>query len=616
MFVAGLTSLVLLGLINVNFACDDHSHDHGHHARRATPSVQLAPPSRPLEWGDINIIHTTDTHGWLLGHQKASFPEPNYSGDFGDFASFVSHMKNIAHKGGVDLLLVDSGDLHDGTGLVDGFPQGGVDAHDANEFFKMLPYDVLAIGNHELYIYANALDMHKNFAPRFNGRYLSSNVNITVADKHGNLVDVPVGSRFAKFKTTHGRRVTALGVLYDFTDNDRNTTVQKVEDMVKERWFAEAIQEEPDLFLLAGHMPVANDNWPAVFNAVRAVHPHTPIIILGGHTHIRDCVQFDSRSMALESGRYLETLGWMSMKLDKKGSTNDLQFSRRYLDPNRVTYEYHTQTSDMKFDTPQGSKITRGLQTLSEKFNLSLKFGTAPRDLTLQQSPYPSDGSLLTEFIEKAVPTALAVNNTRANIPNIIITNSGSQRFDIYTGAFTRNDQFTVSPFTDAFLFIPNVPLSAASKVLPALNDAGSNQRRTIEELEKREKEMYARGEVEHRYRAWLESMSKRGEAMDAKAENLTLGYVTQDSCPGVGDDTLHKPLTFFNVPDFIGSKTPDVPDDTPIDLVFVDFIGSQLLEILNSVQTDKQYTQSDVAQYSPILANAVWGIYAQAAWN
>lgn len=38
----------------------------------------LIPPSRPLQWGDINIIHTTDTHGWLLGHQKSSFPEPNY----------------------------------------------------------------------------------------------------------------------------------------------------------------------------------------------------------------------------------------------------------------------------------------------------------------------------------------------------------------------------------------------------------------------------------------------------------------------------------------------------------------------------------------------------------
>lgn len=87
-------------------------------------------------------------------------------------------------------------------------------------------------------MYANALDMwvlapiflnfdaervynrHRNFAPTFKGRYLTSNVNITVPDQYGNPVSVPVGStlllfpyprpvdvvhltlgRFAKFKT-------------------------------------------------------------------------------------------------------------------------------------------------------------------------------------------------------------------------------------------------------------------------------------------------------------------------------------------------------------------------------------------------------------------------------
>ncbi|KAH9039790.1 Metallo-dependent phosphatase-like protein [Lactarius pseudohatsudake] len=592
-------------------ACPEGDHTH-EHARRAPPQAPLTRPSRPLVWGDVNIIHTTDSHGWLLGHQKPSFPEPNSSGDFGDFASFVAHMKKIADKKDVDLLLVDSGDLHDGTGLSDGFPPGGIDAHDSNQFFSQLPYDVLAIGNHELSIYANVLDMHQNFAPKFAGRYLSSNVNITIPGPNGSPVSVPVGSRFAKFKTRKGRKVTSLGVLFDFTGNVHNTTVQKVEDMVKEAWFADAIKDEPDFFLLVGHMPVARDNWPLVFNAVRAVHPTTPILILGGHTHIRDCLQFDGRSIALESGRYMETLGFLSVDLDHRDSKSNLTVNRRYLDPNRVTYEYHTNGRDSSFDTSVGRKITEGLKALAAQFDLDFKFGTAPQDYTLSRDPFPSNGSLLSLIVDQVLPAALTVNNTRANISNIIITNSGGLRFDIYAGPFTKNDQLTASPFTDAFVFIADVPLSVASAVLPALNGEGANQRRELAEAAER----YARGDVETRYRFWLEEMYARAGPERRAAQNLTLGYVTKDACPGVGDDTLHTPLPFFGSPAFIGSTPPAGSNDTAIDLVFVDFIGSQVVQVLNKLQTAKTYTSADIQSYTPILLNEVLGVFAEAKWN
>ncbi|KAK7691826.1 hypothetical protein QCA50_005230 [Cerrena zonata] len=614
-FTLKLVSIV--SLVAFAWACPDEEHDdHDHsHSKRAFPSTTLTVPSRSLEWGDINFIHTTDSHGWLLGHQKPSLPEPNYSGDLGDFSSFVHHMKDMALKKDVDLLLIDSGDLHDGTGLSDGFPVGGVDAHDSNEFLAQLPYDVMAIGNHELYIYANTLDMHKNFVPKLKGRYLSSNVNITLLDEHNNIVNVPVGNRFAKFKTRKGRKVTSLGVLFNFASNDKNTTVQKVADMVNESWFIDAIKEEPDFFLLVGHMPVQKDNWPLVFNAIRAVHPTTPILIFGGHTHIRDCVQLDNRSMALESGRYMETVGWLSAKLDKKGSTKNITFSRRYLDPNRVTYQFHTKTNNRTFDTPLGKSITKGLNKLSASFDLGFTFGTAPNDFLLSRAPFPGNSSLLTLFAAEAMPVALTINNTRASIPNVMIINSGSQRFDVYQGPFTKNDQLTASPFADSFLFIPNITAGIANKVLPALNHAGSeNKRREL--LSAWERELYAKGEVDMIYRKWLEEMDRRDGVERRAAGNLTMGYVTQDSCPGVGDDTLHAPLPFFSSPDFIGSNPPAVSDDTPIDLVFVDFIESQLLQILNGVQTAKTFTTADVQVYTPVLSSEVLGLYAQKVWN
>jgi hypothetical protein len=88
-------------------------------------------------------------------------------------------------------------------------------------------------------------------------------------------------------------------------------------------------------------------------------------------------------------------------------------------------------------------------------------------------------------------------------------------------------------------------------------------------------------------------------------------------ACPGVGDDTAHAPLPFFDVPDFIASDPPqNTTDDTPIDLVFVDFIESQLIGILNQVQTGRNYSQADVAPYTSVLANEALGLFAQQAWN
>ncbi|KAH9959081.1 Metallo-dependent phosphatase-like protein [Russula dissimulans] len=564
----------------------EHAHQPLAHAPRPSaqpPTVRLTPPSRPLVWGDVNIIHTTDSHGWLLGHQKTSFPEPNYSGDFGDFASFVAHMKKIAEEKDVNLLLADTGDLHDGTGLTDGFPPGGVDAHEANKFLDQLPYDVLAIGNHDLYNYSNTLDMYLNFAPKFPGRYLASNVNITITHPDGTAVSVPVGSRFAKSKTRKGRMVTSLGVLFSLTGNDNNTTVQPVADMVKEAWFTDAIKEEPNFFLLLGHMPAARDNWPIVFHAVRAVHPTTPILILGGHSHIRDCLQFDGRSIALESGRYMETVG---VDLDKRGSTENLTVNRRYLDPNRMTYEFHTKHNYSSFDTSKGLEITNGLKELAKRFDLSFKFGTAPQDYTLSRNPFPSNGSVLSLMADEVLPTALTVNNSRANNPKMIIANSGALRFDIYAGLFTKNDQLTASPFDDAFLYIPGVPLGVAH----------------TEHARAADLERYGRGEVEVLYGRWLAEMHSRAGPERRATKNLTLGYVTHDGCPGVGDDTLHTPLPFFETPNYISSPAPTSNDGAmEIDLVFVHFIESLVLDVLNG----KKYTSGDV-----------YGVRCLAEWN
>jgi hypothetical protein len=74
--------------------------------------------------------------------------------------------------------------------------------------------------------------------------------------------------------------------------------------------------------------------------------------------------------------------------------------------------------------------------------------------------PFGDEGNINT-----LIPIALAatvVNKTRADLPRLIVVNSGHIRFDLVQGPFTFDDSFIVSPFPDAFQFIPDVPYSAA----------------------------------------------------------------------------------------------------------------------------------------------------------
>ena len=105
------------------------------------------------------------------------------------------------------LISRDAGDHHDGSGLVSSSPTS---AKSADEIFNMLQYDILTIGNHELYAYDSARWVYDNKARLYvdlpslhrgaltgsGGRYLTSNVEIEVDGE----MEV-VGDRLTKFVT-------------------------------------------------------------------------------------------------------------------------------------------------------------------------------------------------------------------------------------------------------------------------------------------------------------------------------------------------------------------------------------------------------------------------------
>lgn len=93
------------------------------------------------------------------------------------------------------------GDLHDGNGLSDATsPDGSL----SNPIFEKIDYDLLTIGNHELYLSDIAYLTFNQFSKAYGEKYITSNVQIINPSTRGFEY---IGSRYRYFTTYHGMPV-------------------------------------------------------------------------------------------------------------------------------------------------------------------------------------------------------------------------------------------------------------------------------------------------------------------------------------------------------------------------------------------------------------------------
>ncbi|KKZ61937.1 hypothetical protein EMCG_00499 [[Emmonsia] crescens] len=631
---------------------------HNRLVRRMQPEALNATmkPKGPLEWGQVNFMHTTDTHGWLAGHLK----EENYGADWGDYASFVRHMRKKADELHVDLLLIDTGDLHDGNGLSDTTTPNGLYT---NEIFTQIDYDLLTVGNHELYVTDIAYETFANFSSVYGAKYLTSNVQI-LNTATGQFEDL--GNKFRYFATDHGLRIMSFGVLFDFTGNSNVSKITKAEDMIKEKWFIDAVNTEAvDLFVVIGHNPVSptepSCTLSTVQKAIRAIRPDIPIQIFGGHAHVRDFVVWDETSTGLASGRYCETVGWLSMSgiksptfkgcmkpqgvpnpsrkaVPKKTSSNqpapshgteggqDILYSRRYLDWNRLTFAYHaTGSQDPKFNTRLGKWVTGDITEFRKAQNLSTVLGCVPSTYCMDCKPFGEEGNIYN--VLEAALAATVINEARANKPHLILTNTGSIRFDLVKGPFTLDDSFIVSPFKNIFHFIPNVPYSQAKQVLGILNAGPHQKRRNIGVVDTFTSSMLAGQDscVDPPLtssRQVKRDLLKPRPITRQRRDSITNspGYATTDDFGTDGDDTPHSNIPHFPQPNDVQANVSfptDGSEPEKVDLVFVSFIGEKYV-LPALAEVGGHYTMDDVQLYTPpeFTSNLVLLKYAEIAWQ
>ena len=462
--------------------------------------------------------------------------------------------------------------------------------------------DVVTTGNHELYINTTSSTEYEDVVPEYKDAYIASNLDFRSPKDSGKLV--PFAPRYRIFKTKNqGLRILAFGFLFNFHGNANNTVVQPVEDTVKEDWFHDAIREKDvDLFVVAGHVPVRNSpEFDVVYKAIRDVKWDTPIVFFGGHTHIRDYRTWEKKAYGIESGRYMETLGFLSISgLGSESKTEDdggvtieastPKYERLYIDNNLFSMHHHSGTNKSTFDTDLGRNVSTSIHYARSKLDLDHTFGCAPHTYWLNRAAYPSSNSLLTWLEEKVLPDTFTNSNSSAN-PSVVLTNSGALRFDIFKGPFTTDTTFLVCPFTSGFRMIRNVPFKAASQVLRTLNNEGPIPLKDLLGFVKGEG-----GWGEHRLDDLVPPVSQRslvereaiGFAGQGQQQQVPLekddpqvpGYTTKDDAGSDGDDTLHQRIKFYSVPNCVGSNIGFKDDDEPetVDLVYNEFIQDWVL--------------------------------------
>jgi hypothetical protein len=185
-------------------------------------------------------------HGWIDGHPHT----PGLDADFGDFASLLEHLNADADANNYDLLVFDSGDLIEGTGLSD------ASAIHGQYIFPIIEmvgnYTALTIGNHDVGRSDTIALIKRSFIPFFNPpnqpasaqRYFTSNtwtIGRTIQENqtrshgkpqsqaqsqshHGQEIDSKfLGQPWSITTTQRGLRLMLLGFIFNFTQEASNT---------------------------------------------------------------------------------------------------------------------------------------------------------------------------------------------------------------------------------------------------------------------------------------------------------------------------------------------------------------------------------------------------------
>lgn len=185
------------------------------------------PTTPPDELVHLVVLHTNDIHGQVYPLDDLDRGPGAKQGGFTHIATLIRREKAEARAAGKHVLLLDAGDLFQGT------PEGNLTrGHIVVDMMNAVGYDAVAIGNHE-YDYGRELPIE--LSNRMRAAFLGANVHFQSNDRRAAYVEastqfdvagVPV--RVIGLTTSEMKNVTVEGVTRGLDFEREEETLERV----------------------------------------------------------------------------------------------------------------------------------------------------------------------------------------------------------------------------------------------------------------------------------------------------------------------------------------------------------------------------------------------------
>jgi hypothetical protein len=305
------------------------------------------------------------------------------------------------------------------------------------------------------------------FLDWWGNHHLASNIVMT---ESGN----PLSNRFVVLEGKFSQ-VLVFGFIYHLENPAPEVAVLDPVEVVEETWFIDALRDNPhSAVVVMAHMGTDDEAVQPILDAIRRWDgEHMPVQFVAGHTHLRRWSRLDECASAVEAGRFLDTIGFISfpnadtVARGEQGEDAKDLFLHEFVDANVELMKVYLQRDD-DVTTSDGRALTAYIRRTKSKMGLDKVLGCSSIDYFMNRSLEEHD-SLWAVYRDKVVPSQLEQEH---GVNRAIFISQASWRYDLLAGENTYDDIVAVSPFNEPVFYVGTLPCDA---VLSLNNTMNSN---------------------------------------------------------------------------------------------------------------------------------------------